>query len=83
MDEKTVKQTLQEAYNLFMELTSVLGLLSKKEGILEKDIEKLIEKRQKARKEKNFELSDKIRDDLKEKGIILEDTPQGVKWRRM
>ncbi len=83
MDEKTVKQTLQEAYNLFIELTSVLGLLSKKEGILEKDIEKLIEKRQKARKEKNFELSDKIRDDLKEKGIILEDTPQGVKWRRM
>lgn len=83
VDEKTAKQTLQGAYNLFMELTSVLGLLSKKEGILEEDIEKLIEERQKARKERNFELSDKIRDDLKKKGIILEDTPQGVKWRRM
>ena len=66
-----------------MELTSVLGLLSKKNEILDEDIERLIEKRQKARAEKNFELSDKIRDDLKEKGIILEDTPQGVKWRRV
>ncbi len=83
VDEKTAKQTLQEVYDLFIELTSVLGLLGKKEGILEEDIEKLIEERQKARKEKNFELSDKIRDDLKKKGIILEDTPQGVKWRRV
>lgn len=83
VDEKTSKQTLQGAYNLFMELTSVLNLLGRKEEILEGDIEKLIEERQKARKEKNFELSDKIRDDLKEKGIILEDTPQGVKWRRI
>ncbi len=83
VNEETTKQTLQEAYNLFIELTSVLGLLSKKEEILEEDIKRLIEERQKARKEKNFELSDKIRDDLKEKGIILEDTPQGVKWRRI
>jgi cysteinyl-tRNA synthetase len=83
VDEETAKQTLQEAYNLFIELTSVLGLLGKKEGILEEDIEKLIGERQKARKERNFGLSDKIRDDLKKKGIILEDTPQGVKWRRM
>ncbi|MFW5649240.1 MAG: cysteine--tRNA ligase [Candidatus Alkaliphilus sp. MAG34] len=82
VDEKATKQILQEAYDLFMELTSVLGLLGKKEETLEEDIERLIEERQKARKEKNFELSDKIRDDLKEKGIILEDTPQGVKWRR-
>ncbi len=83
VDEKATKQILQEAYDLFMELTSVLGLLGKKEETLEEDIERLIEERQKARKEKNFELSDKIRDDLKEKGIILEDTPQGVKWRRV
>lgn len=83
VNEETTKQTLQEAYNLFIELTSVLGLLSKKEEILEEDIKRLIEGRQKARKEKNFELSDKIRDNLKEKGIILEDTPQGVKWRRV
>ena len=83
VDEKTAKQTLQEAYDLFMELTSVLGLLGKKDEILEEDIEKLIKERQKARKEKNFELSDKIRDDLKERGIMLEDTPQGVKWRRV
>lgn len=82
VDEETSKQILQRTCDLFMELTSVLGLLGKKEETLEEDIERLIEERQKARKEKNFELSDKIRDDLKEKGIILEDTPQGVKWRR-
>ena len=40
----------------------------------------MIEKRQQARKDKNFALADQIRDELKSKGIILEDTPQGVKW---
>ena len=43
-------------------------------------MEKLIEQRQQARKEKNWALADKIRDDLKARGIILEDTPQGVRW---
>lgn len=83
INETSVKQTLETAYNLLMELTSVFGLLGKRKEILEEEIEKLIEERQKARQEKNFELSDKIRDDLKEQGIILEDTPQGVKWRRI
>ena len=45
-------------------------------------IEQLIEKRQQARKDKNFALSDEIRDTLKLQGILLEDTPSGVKWRR-
>lgn len=83
VNDQTSKKILQEAYDLFMELTSVLGLLNKEEEVLEEEIEKLIEERQKAREEKDFELSDKIRDDLKEKGIVLEDTPQGVKWRRI
>lgn len=83
ISERTAKTVLQEAYNLFMELTGVLGLLNKEGEVLEEEIERLIEQRQNARKEKNFALSDKIRDDLKEKGIILEDTPQGVKWRRI
>ncbi|HNU80496.1 MAG TPA: cysteine--tRNA ligase, partial [Bacillota bacterium] len=61
----------------------VLGLLYKKEESLDSEIEKLIEERQKARKEKNWALADKIRDDLKEQGIILEDTPEGVKWKRV
>ncbi len=83
ISEKTAKTVLQEAYDLFMELTGVLGLLNKEGEVLEEEIERLIDQRQNARKEKNFALSDKIRDDLKEKGIVLEDTPQGVKWRRI
>jgi len=65
-----------------MELTGVLGLLTKEEEVLDSEIEKLIEERQKARKEKNYKLADEIRDKLKAMGIILEDTPSGVKWRR-
>lgn len=76
------KGTAQFAYDLLMELAEVLGLLDKKEESLDDEIEKLIEERQEARKAKNWALSDKIRDDLKARGIILEDTPQGVKWRR-
>ncbi|QUH19854.1 cysteine--tRNA ligase [Alkaliphilus sp. B6464] len=83
ISEKTAKTVLQEAYDLFMELTGVLGLLNKEGEVLEEEIERLIEQRQNARKEKNFALSDKIRDNLKKKGIVLEDTPQGVKWRRI
>jgi cysteinyl-tRNA synthetase len=60
-----------------------LGLLYKKEESLDEGIEKLIEQRQQARKEKNWALADKIRDDLKAQGIVLEDTPQGVKWKRV
>lgn len=76
------KKVIKFAFDLYMELTDVLGLLTKEEKALDEDIEKLIEERQKARKEKNWALADKIRDDLKDKGIVLEDTPQGVKWRR-
>ncbi len=65
-------------------LNAVLGVIEfeEKEEILEKEILEKIEIRQKARKEKNFELADRIRDELKEKGIILIDTPDGVKWKR-
>ncbi len=80
--EKSSKLLIEYAYNLYMELATVLGLLGKEEKSLEEDIESLIEERQKARKDKNWELADKIRDDLNNKGIVLEDTPTGVKWRR-
>ena len=46
-------------------------------------MEKLIEERQQARKNRNFALADKIRDDLKARNIILEDTPQGVRWKKI
>ena len=56
--------------------------LRKKEEILDSDIEALIAERQAARKEKNFARADEIRDTLLEQGIILEDTREGVKWKR-
>lgn len=54
----------------------------KEEGMLDEDIEGLIEERQAARKAKNFARADEIRKELLEKGIILEDTREGVKWKR-
>jgi len=56
--------------------------VEKKEELLDADIEALIEKRQAARKEKNFALADQIRQELLDKGIVLEDTREGVKWKR-
>ena len=53
-----------------------------KEEILDSDIEALIAERQAARKEKNFKRADEIRDELLAKGIVLEDTREGVKWKR-
>jgi len=65
-------------------INKVLGVIDFKEQeeILEKEILEKIELRQKARKDKNYELADKIRDELKERGIVLIDTPDGVKWKR-
>ncbi len=77
------KGSLQKAYDILVELCGVLGLLDKKqETTLEEEVEILIEKRQQARKDKDFKLADEIRDELKAKGIVLEDTPQGVKWKK-
>jgi cysteinyl-tRNA synthetase len=65
------------------ELTGVLGLMTvKKDENIDAEIEALIEKRQQARKNKDFKLADSIRNELKQRGIILEDTNQGVKWRK-
>ena len=64
-------------------LTDVLGLkVEKKEEILDEDIEKLIAERQQVRKDRNFARADEIRDELLAKGIVLEDTREGVRWKR-
>lgn len=78
------KALITDAIKLFDELTGVLGIVypHEKEETLDDDIEKLIEARQAARKAKNWAEADRIRDELKDKGIVLEDTPQGVKWHR-
>ena len=71
------------ASNMMKELGNVLAILQKsREDSLDSEIEALIAERQQARKDKNWAAADRIRDQLKEMGIILEDTPQGVKWRR-
>ncbi|HBN83387.1 MAG TPA: cysteine--tRNA ligase, partial [Clostridiales bacterium] len=71
-------------YDLFKELGDVLGILNnEKDQNIDQDIEELIEKRQQARKDKNWAQADAIRDQLKDMGIILEDTPQGVNWKRV
>ena len=61
-----------------------MGLVyNRKTEVLDKDIEELIQKRTEARKARDFKTADEIRDKLKEMNIILEDTPQGVKWTRV
>lgn len=83
LNEKTSKKLVEEYLNMLMELTNVLGILNKEDEILEDEILELIEKRTQARKDKNFKLADEIRDNLKERGIVLEDTQEGVKWKRI
>ena len=58
-------------------------IIEKKEELLDADIEALIEERKQARKAKNFARADEIRKELADKGIILEDTRQGVTWKRV
>lgn len=83
LKENPSAEVIEYATEEFDELTGVLGLVyNRKDETLDLDVEKLIEERNNARKNKDFALADKIRDDLKAQGIILEDTPQGVKWHK-
>ncbi len=83
-DENSTKGYLDALKTELLSLTGVLGLImeDKAEDLLDSDIEELIKERQEARKHKNFARADEIRDELLKKGIILEDTRQGVKWKR-
>ena len=77
------KELVELATTIFDELTGVLGLVyNRKTESLDDEIEKMIEARTQARKDRNWAEADRIRDELKAQGIILEDTPQGVKWHR-
>ena len=83
VNENSSKEFAAGLYEELFKLSDVLGLkIEKKEEILDKEIEGLIQERQAARKAKDFKRADEIRDELLKKGIILKDTREGVKWQR-
>ncbi len=82
-DENSSKEYVSNLRSLLEKLTDVLGIIvDKPEEILDEEIERMIEDRQAARKAKDFAKADAIRDELLAKGIVLEDTREGVKWKR-
>ncbi|MED4967570.1 cysteine--tRNA ligase [Heyndrickxia coagulans] len=81
--KNTTETVLRAFIKEFETISGVLGLKLEEEALLDEEIEALIEKRNEARKARNFQLADEIRDKLKSMNIILEDTPQGVRWRRL
>ncbi len=80
---ESAQDFIQKILDTIVEYCDILGIITdKKEEMLDEDIEALIQERQAARKAKNFARADEIRQMLLEKGIILEDTREGVKWKR-
>ena len=80
---ESTRAYLEKLKEMISSLCDILGIITqRKKENLDAEVEKLIEMRQAARKEKNFARADEIRDQLIEMGIILEDTREGVKWRR-
>lgn len=83
VNENVEAEYAKKCLNKIVELCGVLGIITERKAeILDSEIEDLIEQRTQARKNKDFALADKIRNDLLEKGIVLEDTREGVKWKR-
>ncbi len=83
LDKPVSKNVCETAAKLFDELCDVLGILyNRQSNDLDAEIEELITQRQEARANKDWTTADKIRDDLKARGIILKDTPQGVTWTK-
>jgi len=77
------KKTCETALEIFDSMCGILGILyDRKQDSLDDEVEAKIQERTQARKNKDWALADKIRDELKSIGIVLEDTPQGVKWSR-
>ena len=84
VNEKSSLEFAKKCLDEFNELTSVLNIVNKKkDDILDEEIESLIQKRTEAKKNKEYQLADEIRQELLDKGIVLEDTRQGVKWKRI
>jgi len=83
LSSNSSKKLIKYILDMFLELSDVLGISYNNNEIQDKQILELIEKRQQARRDKNWKMADEIRDQLKDKGIILEDTPNGVRWKRI
>jgi cysteinyl-tRNA synthetase len=82
LEKNTAVDVIDEFLHELEQLFTVLGLKMEKEEMLDEEIDALLEKRIQARMERNFHLADQIRDQLKDLNIILEDTPQGTRWKR-
>ena len=83
VSEKSSRAFLSALKEEILLLCDICGLiLDRKEEMLDAEVERLIEERREARKARNFARADEIRNQLLEKGIILEDTREGVKWKR-
>lgn len=83
INENSSKKVIESSIEIIMELAEVLGILGKVQNqTLESEVEDIINKRQEARKNKDWTAADDIRDQLKKMGIIIEDTPQGVRWKK-
>lgn len=80
--ETVFAETIQKMISLYNQMLSIFGIEFGKKEFLDDEIEALIAERNEARKNKNFERSDEIRDQLQEMGIILEDTAQGTRWKK-
>ncbi|MGL4991670.1 MAG: cysteine--tRNA ligase [Sarcina sp.] len=84
MSNENSKELAQKVLELIKELGAPLGILQNSTKInLDKEIDELVQERQQARKDRNFARADEIRDELKVRGIVLEDTPQGVRWKKL
>ncbi len=84
VDEKSSAGLVESIYEMMKDLMDVLGVdLKAKEDDLDAHVQEMIEKRQQARKDKNFALADQIRDELLAEGIQLLDTREGVKWKKV
>lgn len=83
VNDDSSKEFATKVYDMIVKLCDVLGIKAKTEAeLLDADIEKLIQERQDARKNKDYKRADEIRNSLLEQGIILEDTREGVRWKR-
>jgi cysteinyl-tRNA synthetase len=81
-DNKVPSSQAQTVLDALDQIDQVLGVMQEDDAMLDEEIDNLIEERQQARKDKNFARADQIRDELAAQGIILEDTKDGVRWKR-